>query len=109
MTGHASTKAPQLVACFQPEAWVGDYAIPCDPDGPTEWDPLPTLQAEHGDLLPEILAACASDGDWLDFDDLLKSDPNAPAWIRDWPGPSTITVRLAAGAAAEPESDQRGP
>jgi hypothetical protein len=86
--------APALVATFQAEAWINDYAVPVDAEGPTEWDPRPYLDAEWPALLPEVLADCAEGDEWADSDDVLKEDPNAPEWVRDWRGPFTITVRL---------------
>jgi hypothetical protein len=35
-----------------------------------------------------------------DIDDALRSDPAAPAWVRDWRGPFEIYVRLVPDEAA---------
>lgn len=84
-----------LIATFRPEAWVRDEAVECDAEGDTEWNPRPYLEAERPDLLPEILAVCASDGEWQDDSDLLADDPAMPEWARQWTKvcPFTITVR----------------
>lgn len=63
---------------FRPEAWVNDYATEVDPEGPQTWDVTPATAAQ--------INTSTSD---LDF---VKDDPNAPQWVRAWPGPFTITV-----------------
>lgn len=87
--------AIKLVAEFHPEAWQNDYAVPVDAEGITEWDPRQFLEGAHSELLPEIITDAHDEGEWVDVDDVLKEDPNAPKWVRDWRGPFTITVRLA--------------
>lgn len=79
-------------AHFEPEAWVDDDAVDVDPLGPCGWDCTPFVHAH--DLAERIDTACDSVlGAWLDTQDLLKDDPAAPEWVRDWDGPFTITVK----------------
>jgi len=57
---------------FHPQAWINDYAVDVDPEGPTDFD--------------------VSDS-WkdTDLDDLIFS-PNCPAWARNWNGPFRIEI-----------------
>lgn len=75
----------RAVATFTPQAWVRDYAITVDPEGPTEW------VTEFEELTQEQAAAILEAGH--DNFDLLKEDPAAPGWVRDWSGPFEIHVR----------------
>jgi hypothetical protein len=74
-------------ARFSPEAWVNDYAIPVDPEGPTEWEVTPAylteLTARYG---PELLCESSYEADEL------RHDPAAPEWIREWRGPFTVYI-----------------
>ncbi len=85
--------AGRIVAHFQPEAWINDYAVAIDPEGPQEWDAtdwFAALPADYRAVLDEDLEL---DGEALDGDDLFGDDPAAPAWVGEHRGPSTITVR----------------
>ena len=90
------------IAHFQAEAWMRDYAVPVDAEGPEEWDCTAELLrlVQPGVLTPgpltlaEVDASIAEDGDWQDNDDVLKGDPASPEWIREWRGPFTITVTM---------------
>lgn len=75
----------KAVATFTPQAWVRDYAIEVDPAGPTEW------VTDFEGLTREQSEAILETGH--DTSDLLKEDPAAPEWVRDWPGPFEIHVR----------------
>lgn len=80
---------------FSPQAWVNDYAIPVDPQGETEWDATEFVEQllregvyRGGEVRPEYAA------EWLqetlvhgDHDDILRTDSNAPEWVREWSGP----------------------
>lgn len=81
----------RLVATFTPQAWINDYAHTVDAEGPTEWDPTAYL-AEHA---PHVIAELEAGefSTWNDREDLLKGDPNAPEWVREWSGPFEIDVR----------------
>lgn len=76
----------RYVAHFQPEAWVNNYAIAVDDEGEDTWDVTDAVAAiwdEPFDL----------DETRTDDDDVLKTHPGAPAWVRDWSGPFTIEVQ----------------
>jgi hypothetical protein len=66
---------------FSPQAWVRDNAISVDPEGETTWD-----ATEFVTMLddPAWLTRTIEHGD---RDDVLRTDSNAPAWIREWSGP----------------------
>lgn len=74
-------------AVFVPQAWVNDYAIDVDPEGDTDW----TVSAEYADDAACIVGD-VEDESVLDDDDVLKSDPAAPEWVREWVGPFSIYV-----------------
>lgn len=62
-------------ATFRPEVWIRDHAVPVDPQGETEWEvEIDELDPEAGDC------------------DYLKDSRHAPAWVRDWTGPFTLTL-----------------
>lgn len=62
---------------FHPQAWINDYAVPVDPEGPVTFEVEP--EAVRG-IEPETFEA-----------DDLRFHNNAPAWIREWSGPFEIT------------------
>lgn len=63
---------------FHPQAWQNDYAIPVDPQGPTEW------QVEDS-------AVVGVEDDSYESDD-LRFHRNAPKWCRKWRGPFYIEI-----------------
>lgn len=63
---------------FHPQAWVNDYAIAVDPEGPTEF--------EVGIIFGGI-------GDDTYESDELRFHENAPQWVKDWAGPFYIEVK----------------
>lgn len=64
---------------FVPQAWVNDYAIEVDPEGPTEWE------------VPAGLVDFDFDRDhWRR--DALKNHHNAPDWVRGWQGPFEVEL-----------------
>jgi hypothetical protein len=65
---------------FTPQAWVNDYAISVDPEGPTEWE-----MEFAGTELP--------DDNSYESDD-LRDSPEAPDWVREWSGPFYVSVEL---------------
>lgn len=73
-------------ASFTAQAWVRDYAMDVDPQGETSW----VVSDEYTASAARIVADDPVDG--LDTDDVLKSDPAAPAWVREWAGPFSIHV-----------------
>ncbi len=84
-------------ATFSPQAWINDQAVPVDPEGPTEWDCTAFVDDDtlaylkrtanlRGENLDDLVDGV------IDNDDVFKSDPAAPEWIRNWSGPYTIRV-----------------
>lgn len=67
---------------------------------PAEWDctdQLKTLLSWEDGTIDQILAV---HGHWryeTQGEDILKADPAAPAWVRAWSGPFTITVTRKEG------------
>jgi hypothetical protein len=61
---------------FTPQAWVNDYAVEVDAQGPTSWS---------ADI-PEGIH------DNSDEADELGRAPEAPEWIRNWHGPSEVQI-----------------
>jgi hypothetical protein len=72
------------MAYFQPEVWEFDYAVPTDALGPQLWD-CSQFVCDAG--LTNYL-----EGVKTDDEDRLIDDPQAPAWIREWDGPFTISI-----------------
>ena len=62
---------------FHPQAWINDYAVAVDPEGPTEW--------EVG-AVPEKMESDTYDSDHLRFHE------NAPDWAKDWSGPFYVEL-----------------
>lgn len=67
---------------FWPEAWQRDYAIPVDPEGPTEWEATPDFVRK---LVDRYGPAALEES--TDASDRLREDPAAPEWVREWHGP----------------------
>ncbi len=98
----------RFLATFTPQAWQNDYAIDVDAEGPTTWDATgfirdPANKINEGDVLEGI----KDEGSWLDKDDVLKSDTNAPEWVREWSGPFTIMVEGEDGEPLTQEQRER--
>lgn len=66
---------------FQPEAWINDYAVAVDDQGPDTW-------IVTDETAGAIAAALDKDGG-VDLD-FVREDDNTPQWIKDWTGPFTI-------------------
>lgn len=68
---------------FIPQAWIRDYAVEVDPEGPTVFD-VPDQDAQD------------AEGHWLPDrsyeSDTLKAHPHAPQWVREWRGPCDIEI-----------------
>lgn len=62
---------------FHPQAWINDYAVDVDPEGPTDW--------EANDVPYGIKS------DTSESDSLIHHD-NAPQWVRDWCGPFWVEI-----------------
>ena len=69
---------------FVPQVWINDYAVTADPQGP-ETFLIPAEDAKNGRR-------------WLKDhayeSDSLRTHPNAPAWIKNWPGPFEIELEV---------------
>ena len=93
----------RYVARFTPEVWINDYAVGVDPyESEQEWDCTDYLGLLRSDstgvyagrlLAVALLREIEVRGDAIDTCDVLRDDPAAPGWIRDWDGPFTIKVR----------------
>lgn len=104
---NALTGRIRVTARFVPQLWAGDQAITVNPPGPDEWDATEAFaalpddyRAELLDLMDEVREWSIHIGEALDGHDALRSDPNAPEWVRQWPGPFDTYVR-----ETEPEPD----
>lgn len=82
----------KLIATFDPQVWLNDHALSVDPQGETKWDC--TNYVQELKLTDKVEKFIEKEGYWLDCDDVLKEDANAPEWIREWTGPFSITVEL---------------
>jgi hypothetical protein len=82
----------RFTAHFTPEAWIKDNATEVDAEGPQEWDCTEFAYANYGYTL-RVIEGAGFGIAGIDNDDVFKSDPAAPQWVRDWKGPFTITVR----------------
>jgi len=56
---------------FHPQAWLNDWGIEVDPEGPT------TFEA----AVPDEMRDDSNESD------ALLAHPNAPEWIKKWSGP----------------------
>lgn len=76
---------PRVIAHFQPQAWVKDYAIDVDASGETEWD-----------ITAEIVAMDPKQAQDIEDDsnesDAFTGSKSAPAFVRDWSGPYHVSV-----------------
>lgn len=80
-----------IIARFHPQAWVNNYAIAVDPEGPTEFD----VTAEIVAMGREAALAITDD----DFKgDNLRFAAAAPQWVRNWSGPFYVEVAEAIAA-----------
>jgi len=87
-------EAPRFVAHFAPQVWQRDNAVEVDPLGDEEWDVTEPFKRLPWAYQESLLHKMASLGFALDKYDVLKDDPNAPQWIREWSGPFDITIRV---------------
>ena len=74
-----------ITAEFTPQAWVNDYAMNVDPEGPTKWNVTDDILKMDVDDIRQL-----ADDDYQSDD--LRNLPLAPQWIRDWSGPYYVTV-----------------
>ncbi|MEB3023366.1 MULTISPECIES: hypothetical protein [Mycolicibacter] len=67
---------------FLPEAWINDYAVGVDPEGPD------TFAITDEEAVRELQGAASQRRDW----DHLRDHASAPEWIRHWHGPFSIEL-----------------
>ena len=84
--GGTQTSQQTVIAKFQPQAWVNDYAIAVDPEGPTEFDVTAEVIAMGREASMLIEDAQYSSDD-------LRDASAAPQWIKEWAGPFSIEVQ----------------
>lgn len=83
----------RYIATFVPQAWVNDYAVDVDPEGPTDWDCTNSLAGFDDEYRNLMLAEIRVSGEVLDFEDRLQGDLGAPEWVRQWHGPFGIWIK----------------
>lgn len=76
----------RYIATFHPQAWINDYAVDVDPEGPTTADVTETLAAMTEAQREEAMRPDDYPSDNLRF------SPGVPAWWADWSGPFYISV-----------------
>jgi hypothetical protein len=78
---------------FTAQAWIDDYAVTVDPQGPTTFR-VPIADAQ------------GADGRWLeshsDQSDVLRTHRSAPQWVQDWTGPFEIELEHVSCPATHP-------
>lgn len=85
---HSTGLAPVPVdATFEPQAWMNDYAVAVDADGPCSFDATDFVLRT---LLPALAAKDANPQKILNFGDALIESPNAPGWIAHHSGPFCV-------------------
>jgi hypothetical protein len=75
----------RIIARFQPQKWINDYAVNVSPNGPDTWDVTDEVLA-----MPREKAFALAD-DQYDTDN-LRFSANAPKWIQEWSGPFYVSV-----------------
>jgi len=81
-TIHRTQPTTRYTATFHPQAWINDYAVEIDHDGPNQWDCTEAFAMLRPDYRAEMLAAIEADGVALDAWDHLKGDPAARPGVR---------------------------
>lgn len=76
----------KYTAKFTPEAWVNNYAISVDPQGPTQWDCTADVNALPHDIRYRVLAHGGHERDQL------ARMSGAPLWVQNWSGPFEIDL-----------------
>lgn len=89
------------LAEFRPQEWINDVAYGVDPRGPTRWDATEFVETFLRE--PDGTYTVESAARWLedtlehgDYDDILRTDPNAPEWVREWDGPFDTYLEVVA-------------
>jgi hypothetical protein len=84
-----AAEVTRYVAHFQPRGVVDGLEVQVDLQGPQEWD-CTGFAASWQSYLMGLRTDL--DGWRFDWRKALKSDPAAPAWVRDWCGPCYLWV-----------------
>jgi len=92
-----NTNLRRYIAHFDNQMWVHEHALSVDPRGPAEWDCTSFVVGRPGF---EELSNLEPGAVFIDREDALRDDVMAPAWVKTWDGPFTISVRLADGPVA---------
>jgi hypothetical protein len=79
----------RIIATFHPQAWVNNYAVDVDAERECQFD-----VTDYVIGLGESAGRALRDYD--DSSDDLAGLPQAPEWIRTWPGPFHVTVEQSA-------------
>ncbi|MCA3267717.1 MAG: hypothetical protein ING19_16780 [Azospirillum sp.] len=87
MPAAPTAETARVIARFTPQAWIRDYAVEVDREGPDTWDATAYLLSSF----ENAKIRCMHDNNYASDD--LHLDPNAPAWIRDWHGPFEVEVQ----------------
>lgn len=66
-----------VTVTFVPQAWVNNYAVEVDPQGPVSWE-VPAAKVQG--IEPDSYES-----------DALRECDSAPEWVKEWSGPFYIT------------------
>jgi diadenosine tetraphosphate (Ap4A) HIT family hydrolase len=81
------------VARIVPQAWVNDYAVIVDDEGPSQWNVTPMYLKKLVEYAVKnythTIESAIEEATQLstDLSDELRYDPGAPSWVQDWDGP----------------------
>lgn len=78
MSAITRTKTEELICTFTPQAWVNDYAIDVDPQGPTSYPVTVEMAAEWP---PDWRTRELSEYEYI------VKDTAPHEWIREYTGP----------------------
>lgn len=84
---HPGFHPAPIIATFEPQAWVNDYAVPVDPEGPTSFDATDYVLRSDLDALHTGGFDHA-----FEYGDALIQASTAPTWMADHAGPFTCSV-----------------
>ena len=79
----------RIIATFDPQAWVNNYAVDVDPEGDCSFDVTAHFVGPGGEQARVVR-------DYDGSSDDLARLAQAPDWIRTWPGPFYVTVEQSA-------------
>ena len=94
------TKKRVIEIKFVPQAWIDDYAVDVDPEGPDTWD------------VTTYVTAMSQEQAFALRDNQDESEPmlrfNAPEWVINWQGPYRFEVANSIAKYFEIDSDRHG-